>query len=370
MKIIKNTLKALSVLGALAVFTTLTSCNELADNLKVEPSDWSEGKIQTDAYLMSSIGVNKYIESDSLHLAYSEDGLTWTELDSNNAVFTTTMGSRHFRDPFIFRMNDGSFVLLASDFTSSGKYWDLGSRSDVNGYWGHPSNCIIVAFSKDLIHWEMEHKLQLTDQCGKDGGTRHVWTPKALYNKQYKCYDIYWVGDNSEGVNQVYVTQTYDFYSVKSLKPKTIYSPGYSVVDADIVKADGTYYMFNRDLVKNYSTFKGGDIQCAKLDGGWGRTFQRISENYINRVNSQTSVAYEEYPCVYLLEDKKTWIMLTCQENNQGSWSAYASENLSDASSWKTAADAGFTVTGLPSNTAASVVRITTAELDALKAAF
>ncbi|MBO6176021.1 MAG: hypothetical protein J6O39_00555 [Treponema sp.] len=363
--------KTFAALSVTALFTAafFTSCNELADDVKIEPTDWSEGKMATDAYVMSSIGPNKYIESDALHLSYSDDGLTWTNLNSNQPVFTSTIGSCHFRDPCIFRLNDGTFVLLAADFTQSGKYWDLGSRSDVNNYWFHPSNCIIVAFSDDLITWKNEHKLQITDAAGKDGGTRHVWTPRVMYNKQYKCYDIYWVGDNTDGVNMVYVTQTYDFYSVKSLTPELIYSPGYSVTAACIVK-DGDYYLFARDEEKNYATFKGGDIQVAKASG-WGSHFNHISSRYINRVTDQLSVEYVEYPCVYKLEDAAgTWVMIANKENSPTTWSVYATTDISDNSSWVDASTMGLTFSLPGSNIDASVLRVTQEELDALVAAF
>ncbi|MCR5219343.1 hypothetical protein [Treponema sp.] len=368
MKINKKTFAVLSLTAVFAASSLFTSCNDLADDVKVEPSDWSEGKMTTSAYLMSSIGPNKYIESDALHLSYSEDGLTWTTLNSNEPVFTSTIGSCHFRDPCIFRLNDGSFVLLAADFTQSGKYWDLGSRSDVNNYWNHPSNCIIVAFSDDLVNWKNEHKLQITNATGTDGATRHVWTPRAMYNKQYKCYDIYWVGDNNDGTNMVYVSQTYDFYSVKSLSPELIYSPGYSVTAAYIVK-DSDYYLFARDADKNYATFKGGDIQVASTDS-WGNHFNRISDRYINRVSDQLSVEYVEYPCVFKLEDDATWVMIVNQENSPTTWSTYATTDISDNSSWVEASSLGLSFTLPDSNIDASVCRITEDELNTLIAAF
>lgn len=368
MKITKKIFTALSFMAVFTAAGFFTSCNELSEDIKVEPSDWSEGKMATSAYLMSSIGPNRYIESDSLHLSYSEDGLTWINLNGNEPVFISTIGSRHFRDPFIFRLNDGSFVLLASDFTKSGRYTDLGSRSDVNNYWNNPSSSIIVAFSDDLITWKSEHLLTLTNAKGKNGSSRHVWSPRVVYNKQYKCYDIYWVGDNKDGVNMVYLSQTYDFYSVKSLKPELIYSPGYSVTAACIVKDSG-YYLFARDADKNYATFKGGDIQVAKADE-WGNHFNRISDRYINRVNSQFSVEYVEYPCLYKLEDDETWVMLVNKENSPGSWSSYATKNISDSSSWQSSDSLGLTLTLPGNNINASVCRITGEELTALQAAF
>ncbi|MBB5219558.1 hypothetical protein HNP77_001940 [Treponema rectale] len=357
-----------AVLSAAALL--FTSCDSLADDVLVEPSDWSEGVMETPYYLMSSIGANMYISSDSLHLAWSDDGLTWTAFNSNGAVQTTNSGSNHYRDPSIFRLNDGTFVLLAADFTSSGEIQDLGSRSDLN-YWGHPKSTIYVAFSNDLINWTKGHFLKLTEGTGKDGAVRHCWSPRAVYNKQYKCYDIYWIGDNEEGVNEVYLTQTYDFYSVKSLKDNVIYSPGCSVINAAVVKSGSSYYLFARDDDVDFATGSGGDIQVAKSER-WGKGFTRISSDYINRVNGQFTPENVMYPCVYKLKDNNTWVMHVNKKNDPTTFSTYVTTDISDTSSWKaaSAADPALTFTLPGANIDTSVVMITQEEFDALDAVY
>ncbi len=363
--------KLKTVLGAACSVTAmamcLASCSQLARDALVYPSEWSRGEKTTDYYLMSYIGANKYITSDSLHLSYSDDGLTWTELNGGGATFTSSIGSRHFRDPYIFRMNNGKFVLLASDFTQAGRYLDMGSRSNLN-YWEHPSSNIVVAYSDDLVSWYDEHLLALTQGRGTNGGTRHVWAPKAVYNSESLCYDIYWTGDDENGVNHTYVTQTCDFYSVKSLDDHCVYSPGFSVLWSTAVQADDGWYLFARNGDIDYASARGGDIQAAYLKKWRAGEFNLISEHYVNRTNQLAPVS-TEYPCVYRLEDNSAWLMLLNRENNPATFDAFATSDISDPESWISVEDAGFNLTGLPSGCSANIVRITADELAVLLAA-
>ena len=375
MKLCKNC-RAMLVAATCALLALLASCGDkLADDLLVEPSDWSEGVMTTSGWIMAGIGSSGSAASDALHLAYSKNGLNWTALNSNNAVYTPTIGSHHIRDPYIFRLNDGTFVLLAEDFTADGAHTDFGAGEDWN-YGNNPSNKIYVAYSNDLITWQYEHLLQLTDGKGANGGTRHCWTPRALYNKDERCYDIYWTGDDANGVNHTYITQTYDFLTVKTLKEHVIFSPGHDVVDAYVVKASGTYYLFARDGRNDYLTTKvGGDIQCATLEDWADGQFSIIgssedsitgdkSDYYINRGLKQGTVLLESEPCVYQLESG-TWIMLVNKVTSNGSYKAYATDSISDPTTWEET-ESVTKFSGSQKTVGTSVVRVTASELETL----
>lgn len=361
---------------ALSLSALFTSCNTLADEIRVEPSDWSEGVMATSAWLMAGIGTSKSLASDTLHLAYSEDGLTWTVLNSNSGIYTPTIGSRHIRDPYIFRKNDGTFVLLAEDYTGDGQAGDFGSGQD-SDYGNNPSSKIYVAFSDDLITWKYEHLLKLTEGKGTNGATRRVQTPRAVYNKTDRCYDIYWTGDDTNGVNRTYVTQTYDFLSVKSLEDKIIFQPGHTVTDALVVNANNKYYLFARDARPALITKLGGDIQMAVADT-WGSEFSILGSSdsisgyekdyYINRGTKQNTLLQESEPCVYQLANG-TWIMLVNDFLNDGTYTTYATTDINDPTSWEeTSSVTKFTGTQMTVGT--SVTRITANELDTLLEAF
>jgi hypothetical protein len=70
------------------------------------------------AWVLSYFRPSQDLESDSLHLAYSLDGLHWSGLAHGRPVYQLSgMGTNHVRDPFLFRKNDGTFVYLATDWT-------------------------------------------------------------------------------------------------------------------------------------------------------------------------------------------------------------------------------------------------------------
>ena len=77
-----------------------------------------------------------------LHLAVSRDGLNWTPLNQNNPVVTPTAGDLGLRDPFVFRKQDGTFVVVATDlrgtdFTRNSQYlhvWDSTNLTSFSGY--------------------------------------------------------------------------------------------------------------------------------------------------------------------------------------------------------------------------------------------
>ena len=45
---------------------------------------------------------------NAVHLAVSDDGLEWTPLNDNNAILTPTAGTKGIRDPFIYRLDNGT----------------------------------------------------------------------------------------------------------------------------------------------------------------------------------------------------------------------------------------------------------------------
>ena len=337
-----------------------TSCENLVDETCIEPSSWSEGKKITSAYVMASIGTTKSRASDSLHLSVSDDGLTWTAVNGFASVHESTIGTGHIREPYIFRKNDGSFVLLARDCSSWGNYNEPGHIYNTT-YNSAESQYIYVAFSDDLITWKNEHLLKVTSS------KYDVFAPRAMYNKAGRCYDIYWTGRNSDGVYGIYTTQTYDFITTKSETNKSLFTPSYSVSAGYAVNSGLDYYMVYRDEFDSLETGKGHDIQIAKMEN-WGESFNPISSRYeyINRITDQNQMIGTELPCLYQLEDGKTWILLAKKSQNLGTYTILGTTDLSDTSSW---ADYSSSVTLSNNSEDATVLRITEKEYNALSSA-
>jgi len=168
-----------------------------------------------------------------LRYLYSEDGIHW---DSIPGVWLKPeIGQqRLMRDPSIVRSPDGVFHLV---WTTSWK-GDLGF-----GY----------ASSKDLIHWSEERMIPV---MAKEPETINVWAPEVFYDDEQKQFMVVWAscvphrfdkGIEEENNNhRLYYITTKDFKTIS--ETKLLYDPGFSTIDATIVKrAPEDYVMVLKD---------------------------------------------------------------------------------------------------------------------------
>ncbi|MCM3724885.1 glycoside hydrolase family 43 protein [Neobacillus cucumis] len=153
----------------------------------------------------------------ALHLAYSYDGLNWIPLNNNHPVLVPTIGEKGLRDPFIYKKQDGSFIVLATNM------WN--------------SEYIMCYDSADLTTFENSRLLRLNT----DG--MHAWAPEVFFDKELGKYGIFWSGNTDR--NRIYVNYTEDFVTIS--EPILYFDPGYNVIDAAIEEHDGKYYMYFKD---------------------------------------------------------------------------------------------------------------------------
>lgn len=114
---------------------------------------------------------------DSLHYAYSEDGSTWTPLNDNKGVLfvphsaaRTADAARQYRNPFIFKTDEGPYIMVATSVRCSG---------DATYY---PS--ILYWSSADLINWTDYKTITL------ETGTPYPSVPQI--KKVGSAYSLYW----------------------------------------------------------------------------------------------------------------------------------------------------------------------------------
>src|SRR5690625_1672236 len=60
-----------------------------------------------------------YGDNYSLHLAYSLDAKNWIPFNDNLPVLIPEIGEKGMRDPFIYRKQDNTFVVLATNMWNS-----------------------------------------------------------------------------------------------------------------------------------------------------------------------------------------------------------------------------------------------------------
>ncbi len=170
---------------------------------------------------------------DGLHLAYSNDGLTWKKLKDGKSFVTPTVGNdKLMRDPFILYGNDGLFHMI----------WTSGWHDRQIGY----------ASSKDLINWSEQKAIPV---MAHEPTAKNCWAPEMVYDPQNRNYIVFWAttipGRHSEvaaserekGLNhRMYCTTTADFQNFSPAK--LFFNPDFSVIDATILPKGDSYYMF------------------------------------------------------------------------------------------------------------------------------
>jgi beta-galactosidase len=188
-----------------------------------------EQKPEKQVFLFSYFNGN----GDGLHLAYSDDGLTWTALNNDSIYLRPEIGNKLMRDPSITRDEKGVFHLV----------WTSGWNDQGIGY----------ASSTDLIHWSEQQNIPVMEKLE---GTRNTWAPELFYDQKSKTFYIFWSStvpgmfrnfnttENAEnGLNhrQFYVT-TQDFKTFS--ETKVFFNPDFSVIDGAMLEKDGRYYLF------------------------------------------------------------------------------------------------------------------------------
>lgn len=171
--------------------------------------------------------------TDGLRLLYSYDGYKW---DSIPGIFLKPdVGKQKImRDPSIVRGKDGTFHLV----------WTCSWKGDPGfGY----------ASSKDLKNWSRQEYIPV---MAFDTTTVNVWAPELFYDDATDYFIIVWAStvpykfekgiEDEHNNHRLYYTKTKNFKDFT--KAEIIYDPGFSSIDAVLVKrADSDYVMVLKD---------------------------------------------------------------------------------------------------------------------------
>jgi predicted GH43/DUF377 family glycosyl hydrolase len=166
--------------------------------------------------------------TDGLRLLYSEDGYNWTDF-SYTFLMPEAGDSKLMRDPSMTQGPNGTYHLV----------WTTGWKGDQGfGY----------ASSKDLIHWSEQQFIKVMDH---EPSTINVWAPEIFYDDEQQQFTIIWAstvpfrferGIEEENNNhRMYYTVTRDFKTFS--KAALFFDPGFSVIDAVIVKRSKDDYV-------------------------------------------------------------------------------------------------------------------------------
>ena len=224
---------------------------------------YDAGGIPTDSsrnyYLFAYFTGNA---DETVHLALSNDAINYEPLNGNEAILNneaeTLPGdsggginppSGHARDPFIFRAQDGSYYVLATDMDSKG-----GSE------WGN--NCRLLVWNvNDLTDLDTAKpwSINMFDYWTADSSNRtedyvwRSWAPEAIWDPEVNSYMLYWsegyVDENGlSGRTVMYYAYTDDFKTLKTA-PKLLVGTFGDAIDGNITYDDVSqqYYLFYKN---------------------------------------------------------------------------------------------------------------------------
>lgn len=205
---------------------------------------------------------------DGLHLAYSDDGLSWTALNGDRSLLQPRVSKDSLmRDPHIIKGPDSLFHMV----------WTVSWNAKGIGY----------ATSPDLVNWSEQHYLPVME--GEDSA-RNCWAPEVNYDAKTKQYIIYWAttisgrfpnqdtAAESRYNHRMYYVTTKDFISFS--KTALLYEPGYSVIDASIVQKGKRYVMFLKNETR-WPEEKNIRIARAKwITGPYSKASEPITGRY------------------------------------------------------------------------------------------
>ncbi|MBS1564916.1 MAG: glycoside hydrolase family 43 protein [Bacteroidetes bacterium] len=216
---------------------------------------------QKEVYLFTSFHEPA---NEGLRFLWSRDAWHWQDLGA--AFIKPEVGSQKvMRDPSIVYGPDGLYHFV---WTSSWK--------DDKGF-GY-------AESKDLVHWSPQRFIPVME---KEPTTCNVWAPELFYDEETAQYIIVWAstipfrfpkGEEDENNNhRLYYTTTKDFVSFSDAK--LFYDPGFSVIDAEIIRrGQGDYVLVLKDNTRPNRDIKVAFAQHAL--GPWGAASEAFTHMY------------------------------------------------------------------------------------------
>ena len=221
---------------------------------------------------------------EGLRYIYSQDGIHWDSIPGT--WLKPAVGKQQvLRDPSITQTPDGIFHLV---WTSSWK-GDLGF-----GY----------AYSKDLAHWS---KQQFIAVMKSEPSTVNVWAPDIFYDNEKRDFVVVWAScipnrfkrglEDEMNNHRLYYITTKDFKTIS--ETKLLYDPGFSCIDATIVKrASNDYVLVFKDNTRPNRNLK---VAFAKSPTGpYTRASSTFSESFVEgptveKINDNYLIYFDEY---------------------------------------------------------------------------
>ncbi len=226
---------------------------------------------------------------DGLHLAFSQDGLSWKALKNDESFLKPVVSKdKLMRDPCIIRGADGLFHMV----------WTVSWNDRGIGY----------ASSPDLLHWSEQ---QFIPVMMHEDSALNSWAPEITYDAKSSKYFIYWAttipgrfaagstsGDDRYN-HRLYYIETRDFKSFS--KTKLLYDKGFNVIDATVFRVDKQWAMILKDETRTPPQKNLRVSFSKKIGKGWSEPSAPITGNYwaegptVARLGNEWVVYFDKY---------------------------------------------------------------------------
>lgn len=272
--------------------------------------------------------------AETLHLAWSRDGLRWTPLNGNQPTVPQEGRRWWLRDPFVGRGPDGVFHLVA---TASS-----------------PRPSVFYARSPDLINWTEPVARPLMESVPQ---VRNVWAPEWVWDASTDSFFLFWsssFGAHGWDDSRLWYARTRDWETFSA--PRVLFDPGFTVIDGTLTPFEGRWFLVFKDERFGVPHGEHRYLQVATADA--------LDGPYTIQTGRITSGTGEGPALLPGPPGGPRWRLLydRCHENS------YAALTSDDLLHWAAVPDAE---TSFPHAARhGSAVRVTEAELTALRTAF
>ncbi|MDN3670424.1 glycoside hydrolase family 43 protein [Echinicola jeungdonensis] len=228
------------------LLTLILSCSPKTKGNEQSAQQKSVSDHSMSAYLMVYFKDNDH----SLHMALSDDGYSFTDINQGKAVIAgdTIAEQKGIRDPHIYRGPDGTFYLAMTDLHIFAKREGIRETEwqrpgEIYG-WGNNRGFVLMK-SNDLINWSTAQiRIDKTFEGYDEIGC--AWAPETIYDEEEGKLMLYYTMRRKNGLNKMYYSYVNDEFNKLLTAPQLIfqYPKEVSYIDADITKVGGQYHMF------------------------------------------------------------------------------------------------------------------------------
>lgn len=260
-------------------------------------------------------------DGEQIHIAVSEDGYRWNDLNGSRPVLVSDVGEKGVRDPSIVRAaQGGKFYILATDLRiASNKGWKAAMHAG--------STAIVIYESSDLVNWSAPRLVNIAGALPEAGC---AWAPEAIYDEESGDYVVYWSTISPAGGQtkpRIYYARTRDFVTFTEAR-LYIDRPGETgLIDTQIVKDD--------DPASKYRYYRASGDGEITIEGS-----NRILGEWTQLGNLRPlglSGKDVEGPILFRLAGSGEWGMWVDQYAKGAGYLALATRDLSNPASFRRA---------------------------------